>query len=68
MLNSNPWSEHSLFRADLDVSANFKFAATPQPLNTRRLLALKTSSLIGYSSKINTHTYIEVVNQYGFII
>jgi len=40
-LNSKPWSEHSLFRTDLDMSANFKFAATPQSLNTRRLLALK---------------------------
>ena len=58
--NSDPWSEHSLFSTDLEVSANFKLTATPQSLNTHRLLALKTSLLIGYSLKIHTHTHTHI--------
>ena len=46
-LHSDPWSERTLFRTAHQVSANFKLKATPSSLNTRRLSALKTCSLIG---------------------
>ena len=57
-LNFHLWSEHS--RTDLEVGANFKLKFPPQSPNTRRLLALKASSLIGYSLKIHTHTHTHI--------
>jgi hypothetical protein len=63
-LNSDPWSERSLFRTAGAVSANFKLTTTLQSLNTRHLLALKTSILIGYSFKIYIYIIFKSISIY----